>query len=566
MMNCLPANRRSPLAESTLNEACHEQYSSPLPCYFHFPHTALEVRHPSRWEGWERRNLFAMTIFVLSVLSLTMCLSSSPASAHPMGNFSINHYTKIVVGDNKFKIKYLIDMAEIPTFQEIMEIDKDQNKKVSSDERSAYLSRKAEELKKGLYIQLNEKPLVLNTESSAMVFIPGAGGLPTVNITVEYKGKIEKGSLLEVNSASYRDNNYPGRTGWKEVVVLGNGEVSIANSSAPTRDVSNELSSYPDDALSSLPQDLKARFSFTLEAGGTGVAYTQAKELEYKASGLKTPKSSFTELLSKRDLTFEIILFSLIVAFGFGAFHALSPGHGKTIVAAYLVGSRGTAGHALLLGVIVTLTHTIGVFALGFVTLYASKYILPEKLYPWLGFASGLIIVIIGIVLFHKRYLALQRGGFEGYDHGHPNLHSHSHSNHHHHHDDEHGHHHHHHIPEKVTFGNLIALGVTGGIIPCPEALIVLLGAISLHKIGFGLVLIVAFSIGLAIVLVGIGLMMVYARRFMERFTGNGKILQGLPLVSSVIISILGFLVAIQSLASGGILKINSGDIIGKIL
>jgi ABC-type nickel/cobalt efflux system permease component RcnA len=191
---------------------------------------------------------------------------------------------------------------------------------------------------------------------------------------------------------------------------------------------------------------------------------------------------------------------------------------------------------------------------------------LPEKLYPWLGFGSGLIIVIIGIVLFHKRYLALQRGEQEGYDHGHPHSYSHGHSHHHHHHDDEHEQHHHHHVPEKVTFANLFALGVSGGIIPCPEALIVLLSAISLHRIGFGLVLIVAFSIGLAIVLVGIGLMMVYARRFMEGLNGNGKIIQGLPLVSSFIISILGFLIAIQSLASGGILKISSGDIIGKIL
>ena len=309
----------------------------------------------------------------------------------------------------------------------------------------------------------------------------------------------------------------------------------------------------------------------------SGVASTeiQDEELSSRTSKVKTPRSSFTELLSKKDITFEIIVFSLIVAFGFGAFHALSPGHGKTIVAAYLVGSRGTAGHALFLGVIVTLTHTIGVFALGLVTLYASRYILPEKLYPWLGFISGLTIVVIGIVLFQKRYLALQRGGFEEHDHGHSHTHSHGHDHHHHHHDNEHEQHHHRHqipvvstveLPERVTLGNLFALGVSGGIVPCPEALIVLLSAISLHRIGFGLLLIVAFSIGLAIVLVGIGMMIVYARRFLERFSGDGKIIQGLPLVSSVIISILGFAIAIQSLVSGGIIQINSGEIIGKIL
>ena len=516
---------------------------------------------------------------LLSLLICLLFLPSVPAFAHPMGNFSINHYSKIEVTDNKFKTKYLIDMAEIPTFQELMEIDTDGDKNISSDEKGIYLSKKTEELKKGISLKLNEKPIELTTDSSDMVFIPGAGGLPTVKMTVEYEAKLQKDSLVKLNRVFYQDDNYPGRTGWKEIIVIGKGEVSIVDSSAPSRDLSDELSRYPEDTLSSPPQDLGASFSFSLGVRETGVASTeiQDEKLNSRTSKVKTPRSSFTELLSKKNLTFEIIVFSLIVAFGFGAFHALSPGHGKTIVAAYLVGSRGTADHALFLGVIVTLTHTIGVFALGLATLYASRYILPEKLYPWLGFISGLTIVVIGIVLFQKRYLALQRGGFEEHDHGHSHSHSHSHTHdydhHRHHHDDEHGHHHRDitvvstvELPERVTLGNLFALGVSGGIVPCPEALIVLLSAISIHRIGFGLLLIVAFSIGLAIVLVGIGMMIVYARRFVERFSGDGKIIQRLPLVSSVIISILGFAIAIQSLVSGGIVQINSGEILGKIL
>ncbi|MGH7909286.1 MAG: nickel/cobalt transporter, partial [Thermodesulfobacteriota bacterium] len=341
-------------------------------------------------------------LFILFLLISFFLIPSSPAFAHPMGNFSINHYSKIEMRDNKFKTKYLIDMAEIPTFQELMEIDTDGDKSISSYEKGTYLSKKAEELKKGLSLKLNDKPIELTTDSRDMVFIPGAGGLPTVKITVEYEAKLQKDGLVELNRVFYQDDNYPGRTGWKEVIVLGKGGVSIVDSSAPSRDLSDELSSYPEDTLSSPPQDLGASFAFSLGIRETGVASTgiQGKELNSRTSKVKTPRSSFTELLSKKDLTFEIIVFSLIVAFGFGAFHALSPGHGKTIVAAYLVGSRGTAGHALFLGVIVTLTHTIGVFALGLATLYASRYILPEKLYPWLGFISGLTIVVIGIVLF----------------------------------------------------------------------------------------------------------------------------------------------------------------------
>lgn len=423
------------------------------------------------------------------------------------------------------------------------------------------------ELKKGLTLELNDKPLELKVESKNMVFPPGAGGLPTTKITVEYVANIEKGDLLGINKVFYKDSNYLGRTGWKEIIVLGKkGETYIADSSAPSEDISNELSSYPQDAISSPPQDLEASFSFSLGVG-KGIASTKAQEKYSKSPRVKTPRNSFTEILTKKDLTFPIILFSLAIAFGFGAFHALSPGHGKTIVAAYLVGSRGTAGHALLLGTIVTLTHTIGVFALGLVTLYASRYILPEKLYPWLGFASGLMIVIIGISLFFKRLVSLRREGFADHGHSHhPHSHahthhhgSHSHTHHDHLHDHKHNHgHHHHEIPEKVTFGSLLALGVSGGIVPCPEALIVLISAISLHRIGFGLILIVAFSTGLALILMGIGLAMVYAKRFMERFSGEGRIIQTLPLLSSVVITILGFGIAIQSLISGGILQMDS--------
>ncbi len=331
---------------------------------------------------------------ILSLLLLLVTyLSSSEAFAHPMGNFSINHYSKIESGENAFKLKYIIDMAEIPTFGERMDMDKNGDKVISPEEQSAYLSRKAEELKERLSLKLNDKPLELQVVSSNMSFIPGAGGLPTTKITVECEANIEKSNLVNINNVFYEDSNYSARTGWKEIIVLGKkGETYIVNSGAPSEDISNELSSYPTDAISSPPQNLRVNFSFSLGVGEANVS-TKFQKKYLKSPRVKTPKSSFTEILSKKDLTFPIILFSLAVAFAFGAFHALSPGHGKTIVAAYLVGSRGTAGHALLLGTLVTLTHTMGVFALGLVTLYASRYILPERLYPWLGFVSGLMIV-----------------------------------------------------------------------------------------------------------------------------------------------------------------------------
>jgi ABC-type nickel/cobalt efflux system permease component RcnA len=262
----------------------------------------------------------------------------------------------------------------------------------------------------------------------------------------------------------------------------------------------------------------------------------------------------------------------MAVAVGLGAFHALEPGHGKTVVAAYLVGARGTAWHALLLGVIVTMTHTAGVYALGAVTLFASHYIVPDRLYPWLGVTSGLIIAGLGLSLLLRRYAGGHQVHAHAHGFGHPHTHTHQHDDIHvqtvqqaqthqqrtqdhgaHHHDP----HHRHGSPAVVSSRELLALGVTGGIVPCPAALVVLLSALSLNRVGFGLLLIVAFSIGLATVLIAIGILMVYAHRLMERFQGHGVMMtRWLPLTSAAVMTGLGLTMAIQALVSANILLI----------
>ncbi|MGH7888345.1 MAG: nickel/cobalt transporter, partial [Candidatus Binatia bacterium] len=214
--------------------------------------------------------------------------------------------------------------------------------------------------------------------------------------------------------------------------------------------------------------------------------------------------------------------------------------------AAYLVGSRGTMKHALLLGLIVTAAHTAGVYLLGAITLYASNYIVPERLYPWLALSSGLMIMTLGLVLFVRRYRAK-----ESRPH-----HLHGHTHHHHGHDHHHhgGHsHHHHELTQDVSLKQLLALGISGGIIPCPAALVVLLSAVSLQRIGFGLLLIVAFSIGLAAVLIAIGLLMVYARQFISRFHAEGPLTnRWLPLTSSAFIVLFGIALSWQALQGAG--------------
>jgi len=384
------------------------------------------------------------------------------------------------------------------------------------------------------------------------------------------------------------------------VIAVAEPGVRIVSSSVPEVDRSSQLSDYPTDLLNSPPQDLEARVAFTsagvvgpvaliraaplgVEKTGTVRPITQTETknaqrqrlthheetktesptrdlnqavtnatVQLQANRQATPRSTFTELMATKQLGLGIILVALAVAAGLGAFHALEPGHGKTLVAAYLVGARGTMRHALLLGLIVTGAHTAGVYLLGGITLYASQYIVPDQLYPWLGLVSGVMITVLGLVLFIRRYLGKDTLTSEHHHHDHAgHAHGPGHHRHHHH----HGHTHDHGaLNRQVSLRELLTLGISGGIVPCPAALVVLLSAVSMQRIGFGLLLIVAFSIGLAAVLISIGILMVYARQFMARFQVNGRLVsRWLPLTSSAFILLFGVMLTVQALKSVGL-------------
>jgi ABC-type nickel/cobalt efflux system permease component RcnA len=301
---------------------------------------------------------------------------------------------------------------------------------------------------------------------------------------------------------------------------------------------------------------------------------TSTERLALEANKQGTPRNSFTELITSNEWGLWFMLTAALIAAALGGLHALEPGHGKTIVAAYLVGSQGTAAHALLLGLIVTATHTAGVYALGLITLYASKYIVPNHLYPWLGIASGLTIAFLGLYMLRRRLAGHQHAHGHHHHHG-PGGHSHDHGHSHEHsHDhpvpgDTHAHAHthqlHHDHPQDAglshraespfSYRQLVTLGVTGGIVPCPAALVVLLSAISLHRVAFGLYLIVAFSLGLALVLISIGMVTVYARRLLCRLPSDGPLLnRWLPTASATVITCLGVGIAAQALLTMGVI------------
>jgi ABC-type nickel/cobalt efflux system permease component RcnA len=570
--------------------------------------------------NWDTMNLKPTTflrLFRSAILTFGWLLISFLSFAHPMGNFSVSHYSGIRIEQSSVEVRYLIDMAEIPTFEEIQ-----QNVLVADPanaETHKYVLKEAEMLRLGLILTLNDKPLPLRAESAKIIFPAGAGGLPTLKMAFVYRAALTR--FNQTTSAvpftlHYRDNNFPNRSGWKEIVVTAGSKVMIVNASVPAKDRSSELSNYPTDLLNSPPLDLEAivnarwqglgadqrtaATAATLNAASPGAvsprAVASASHLDSRrvaspTSNLvadqepttpetvvtsepplqpnrqATPQNRFTQLMTSNQFGLWFLIGAAAIAAGLGALHALEPGHGKTIVAAYLVGSKGTAYHAFLLGLIVTVSHTASVYALGAVTLYASKYIVPEQLYPWLGAISGLLIAALGSYLFLQRYAGNEIGhshGLGGHSHSHKYTGDHTHAsgnldNVHDGHEHSHqGFRHSHCQPSgDVSYRQLLALGITGGIVPCPAALVVLLSAVALNRVGFGLYLIVAFSIGLAAVLIAVGMLMVYARSFMSRFHSEGRLItRWLPLASAAVITCLGLGIAIRSLVTGGILQI----------
>ncbi len=264
--------------------------------------------------------------------------------------------------------------------------------------------------------------------------------------------------------------------------------------------------------------------------------------------GAAPQTDALTRLLHQQQLTPWMIAVAIGIAFALGAAHALTPGHGKTIVAAYLVGSRGTLKHAAFLGAMVTFTHTVSVFLLGLATLFLFQYVVPQNVTQVLGAISGLSIVAIGGWMLHKRLRRAHHSHGHGHDHSHDHDHSHGHdhTHEHHHHDHAHPHAHSHgpgghaHLPEEISWSGLVALGASGGLVPCETALVLLLTAIALRRVGLGLALLVSFSLGLALVLMAIGILVIYAKNLLPSGSGGSPFFRWMPVASAGVVMLLG--------------------------
>ena len=500
---------------------------------------------------------------------LLLALSAAALWSHPMGNFTISHYARFQVGGKGVDVTYVLDLAELPTMNLLQLWDLDRNSPAADLERRA--TEQAREWASHLDITSDGKPVAVHFLNSNLVIADGAGNLPILRITSHLHLDAAPGQLL------YEDHNYPERAGWKEIVIQPAKGAAIARASQGGQDSSKALSEYPQDPTVAPPQDLRASIDWIVSqplvpvappAVPVIVAIAQPKAIPTPAPATMTPKAApagavvkgdyISRMLHNRELGLGTILILIAVAFGLGAGHALTPGHGKTIVAAYLVGSRGTLKHAAFLGAMVTFTHTISVFLLGLATLFLFQYVMPERITQVLGVVSGLSIVAIGGWMLYKRLRATPHAHHhdhspddhhhDHHDHVHPHTHTHDH---HHHHDHSHGTHTHtHEVPGRITWGSLTALAVSGGLVPCESALLLLLSAIALGRVGLGLLLLVAFSLGLAVVLMGIGIVVIYAKNLLpksERATPHPA-LRWIPVASAAIVMIVGLLMTGASL------------------
>jgi nickel/cobalt transporter (NicO) family protein len=449
------------------------------------------------------------------------------AEARPLGNFSVNHLTQVSVSAERAELNYILDQAEIPTFQEIRRYDADGSGAIEGAEKAVFLDRKLDEISADLELSADGRPVALSAPLDATLEFPsGQGGLRTARVETTFEAPLPDG----VTAVEVRDESFGDRVGWKAIQALP-GEGTDVRSSVPATDPTDGLRAYPEDLLSS-PSDVR---SATLSVSeGSGRVSGPDGSVSAPLSAGPEPDGFAGTLTSGEGL----ILFLLAAAFGWGALHALSPGHGKAMVAAYLVGTRGTARHAAILGLTVTITHTAAVFALGLVTLIASEYLLPEDLYPWLGVASGALVVAIGVVVMRLRIRRWRAARAEVAHH-----HAHAHD----------------HLPagEPVTMRTLLALGVSGGIVPCPSALVVLIAAISQHRVGLGMLLIVAFSLGLAATLTAVGLAVLYGGRLVARLRPERRLFGGrwvgaLPALSAILIVAAGALITLRALPEVG--------------
>ena len=522
-----------------------------------------------------RSVLRLVAAFAVGLASLA---APAVASAHPLGNFTINHYAELTIGTDRVDVDVVIDMAEIPTFQERQTMDTDEDGSVSDEEVAGWAPGACRRLAPSLHLSRDAADLALVAGSSAASFANGAGGLSTLRLECGFSASLAT-PLSAPTTFRFHDDSYAERIGWREIVATAHGTI-LDTHGLPAVSPSDRLTAYPADQIAT-PLDIR---SATIGARLDPAAAAPVASDPLPAPALEAPAAPVTAapgavpggvagavpggvaaelpaIFRATDLTAIVVLGSIATAVAIGALHALTPGHGKTLMAAYLVGTRGTAVHAVGLGLSVAVSHTLGILALALLVVGAGSALPPDVVYRVTPVIAGVSIVAIGGWMLIAEVRRRTRGARLARDHAHE-------------HEDEHDHHHgangagvhshggaaHSHLPpggRTLTWRGLFVLGLAGGLVPSTSALIILLGSIAAGRPAFGLVLVAAFGLGMAAVMTGVGLAMIVARTRLDRMPSRsslGRLAAAAPLVASVAVLVLGSFLTWQAVTGAPIL------------
>jgi nickel/cobalt exporter len=527
------------------------------------------------------------------MLALTPLASYADTVASLLGNFTTNQYCGLALADATVTIHYAVVFGQLPALRELHMADADADGVTTQTERDAYVQRLAPQFADDLSVIVDGSRVPLHAIRWTSSLPTEQGGF-SLRLDVDIAGVLPPARDGRRQTLNFDNHNYGGKIGWNEITVAASAPIAVFDTNA----FSTSLTAGLTEALAVLPAsgplaERAIQLSLTRGAAPSGATLLAPRPGAAASSARLTAQTTRSKvddwlrirtrnligLISTPRVPPQVVMLALLTAMVLGALHAVSPGHGKTIVGAYLIGSRGTARHAAFLGVVVTVTHTVGVFGLGFATLFASRFIVPERLLPILSFLSGVLVLGMGIVLLVRRSRGAQRAWsaradhalsgaaplpagtvffpvetVSGVSHEHGSwradtsgmLHAHGGSV-------------HSHLPpgaagDAVTWRSLLALGISGGLVPCPSAMVLLLAAVALNKTAYGLLLVVAFSVGLAFTLTAVGCAFLYARRRLRRPSSSARWPRLLPILSAVAITMVGV-----ALCVGAVQSVNFG-------